>query len=455
MQSRVKLALAVVLWATVVSWPGASVDATDSGLPDFELDDGKGADGDDDYYYVNDGSDQQMQPSHKIISYAKPPAPAPPSEPFLMEDDDTSFEVMDDVDFVEHGPSVDFQRKAERMRRIMLTAFANREFQRKFGEVLPLLKVMSRTQKATLAALITAQVNSRDGHTLSLEQPFSNKMAKCALTFTLVLVAVAGTLAQTPSALRDTIWGEFPSVVLVKTPREEQYCLGAVINANHVLTSAYCVLTVGRTRIFPARLVRVFGGDIRVAPVSAHRQTRTASHIFVHEDYRPHTFEHNLAIIRLAEPFHLPSNRIEPAHIRMRIVPDGHECNLVTWYRPYVGGGEQQPGGAQEVPRQKTFGVLIRNRDICEGEQRTEQTIPESSICLNSAPQTVRLVQGDPVFCDGELTAIQSATLRIDPLETQPQLNLITTQVRFYTHWINNQLNRTQPMPVGWNPVEF
>ncbi|XP_035788720.1 neurotrophin 1-like [Anopheles albimanus] len=168
MQSRVKLSLALALWI------GAIVtSATDSGLPDFELDDGKDAEADD-YYYVNDGSDQQMQPSHKMMSYAKPPGPmgaGDATEPFLMEDDDTSFELMDDVEFVEHeGAQLDFQRKAERMRHIMLKAFANREFQRKFGEVLPLLKVMSKTQKSTLAALITAQVNSREGHTLSLEQ---------------------------------------------------------------------------------------------------------------------------------------------------------------------------------------------------------------------------------------------------------------------------------------------
>ncbi|KFB49289.1 hypothetical protein ZHAS_00017403 [Anopheles sinensis] len=181
MQSRVKLTLLVVLWIVAVLPYYPACATSDSGLPDFEMDDGK--DEADDYYYVNDGSDQQMQPSHKIISYAKPPSPArEPTdpvtpdhqpqdtlEPFLMEDDDTSFEVMDDVEFVEQG-TMDIQRKAERMKRIMLKAFANREFQRKFGEVLPLLKVMSKTQKSTLAALITAQVNSREGHTLSLEQ---------------------------------------------------------------------------------------------------------------------------------------------------------------------------------------------------------------------------------------------------------------------------------------------
>uniref|UniRef100_A0A6E8WAC1 Spaetzle domain-containing protein n=1 Tax=Anopheles coluzzii TaxID=1518534 RepID=A0A6E8WAC1_ANOCL len=214
MQSRVKLTLVVVvLWASVLLHHSRAAHAsTDSGLPDFELDDGKD-EADDEYYYVNDGTDQQMQPSHKIISYAKPPPPpsAPDagqpdaSEPFLMEDDDTSFEVMDDVDFVEQGPAMDFQRKAERMKRIMLKAFANREFQRKFGEVLPLLKVMSKTQKSTLAALITAQVNSRDGHTLSLEQVKSMFGNRPELILPLVydIANMIRTVAKKESLLHD------------------------------------------------------------------------------------------------------------------------------------------------------------------------------------------------------------------------------------------------------------
>ncbi|XP_058459561.1 neurotrophin 1 [Malaya genurostris] len=149
---------------------------SDADLPDFDFDGTKGDD-QDDYYYVSEGEDQQMQPSHKILNYNRTVGEdtgggsAPEADDgFLMEDDDTSFELMDDVDFVEDAEASNFQRKQAAMRQIMMRAFANREMQRKFGEVLPLLKVMSKQQKATLAALISAQVNSRDGHTMSLEQ---------------------------------------------------------------------------------------------------------------------------------------------------------------------------------------------------------------------------------------------------------------------------------------------
>uniref|UniRef100_A0A182SBY7 Peptidase S1 domain-containing protein n=1 Tax=Anopheles maculatus TaxID=74869 RepID=A0A182SBY7_9DIPT len=266
----------------------------------------------------------------------------------------------------------------------------------------------------------------------------------------LVLGALCGCNGQTQTVLRDTVWGEFPSVVLVKTPREHQYCLGTVLNGNHILTSAFCVLSYDRMRVFPARLVRVFGGDINVTPVSPTRQTRTGQHIFVHENYRPHTFENNIAVIRLAEPFHLPSNAIEQAHIRMRIVPDTHPCDVVTWYRPT--GTDANP--SQEVPRQQAFNVNIRNRDLCAAERRTELTVQENTICTYTT-SVMNVVQGDPMFCNGELTSIQSYTFLPPGQQPQMQPNLVSTQVRFYIHWINAQLNRTQPMPEGWNPVEF
>lgn len=155
------------------------VQCADSELPDFDFEGQKGAaDDDDDYYYVSDGEDdQQMQPSHKIMNYNRSLEDSGDDRgvgggggPLLMEDDDTSFDMMDDVDFVEDAAESNFQRKQAAMRRIMLRAFANRDMQRKFGQVLPLLKVMSKPQKATLAALISAQVNSKEGKTLSLEQ---------------------------------------------------------------------------------------------------------------------------------------------------------------------------------------------------------------------------------------------------------------------------------------------
>ncbi|XP_055631976.1 neurotrophin 1 [Toxorhynchites rutilus septentrionalis] len=143
--------------------------------PDFDFD-GQRADDQDDYYYVSEGEEeQQVQPSHKIPNYNRSAEDTGGDRGgggggFLMEDDDTSLNAMEDVDFVENAEESNFQRKKDAMRQIMTRAFANPDMQRKFAEVLPLLKVMTKTQRSTLAALISAQVNSKEGHTMSLAQ---------------------------------------------------------------------------------------------------------------------------------------------------------------------------------------------------------------------------------------------------------------------------------------------
>ncbi|KFB49288.1 AGAP006489-PA-like protein [Anopheles sinensis] len=271
-------------------------------------------------------------------------------------------------------------------------------------------------------------------------------MAKCSVVVLVLLVA--GALGQTPAELRDTVPGEFPSVVVIKTPTSRQYCLGTVLNAYHVLTAAPCVLTSDNMRIFPPRLVRVIGGDLAIMPVGLHRQTRTVEHIFVHENYRPHTNENSFAVIRLAEPFHLPSNAIEEVQIQTRILPDGHPCDVVRWFRP-AGTGEPTT-----VPRQQAFNVNIQNRDICISRRPWELTIREDLLCMELSIDDFDTIEGDLMFCDGRLAALLS--FRWTSTRNNVQTGFIAaTQPRFHIHWIDQQLNRTQPMPEGWNPVEF
>uniref|UniRef100_A0AAG5DBT2 Peptidase S1 domain-containing protein n=1 Tax=Anopheles atroparvus TaxID=41427 RepID=A0AAG5DBT2_ANOAO len=263
----------------------------------------------------------------------------------------------------------------------------------------------------------------------------------------LVLLAAGGLAQQT--TLRSTVPGEFPSVVVIKTPRDRQFCLGTVLNANHVLTSAPCVLTDDSMRIFPPRLVHVSGGDLLILPIHYQRQTRTAEHIFVHENYRPHTRENNLAVIRLAEPFHLPSNAIEEVQIQMRILPDNHPCDVVRMLQP----GDTEPTSARV---QQAFNVNIRNRDVCIERRPWELTIREDLLCMELTTGTgFNTVEGDPMFCDGRQAAILSFRWNSNRGGGESTTHLAATQIRFHIHWIHQQLNRTHPMPPGWNPVNF
>uniref|UniRef100_A0A182K7H5 Peptidase S1 domain-containing protein n=1 Tax=Anopheles christyi TaxID=43041 RepID=A0A182K7H5_9DIPT len=259
-------------------------------------------------------------------------------------------------------------------------------------------------------------------------------MVKVALASILLLGAIIGCQSQTGNVVRNVIFGEFPSVVYISTPRHQR-CLGTVINGNHVLTSGSCVMTNGAASIYPARLVQVFGGDLSATSPVVTRQTRTAEHIFVHENYRVNSNDNNVAVIRLTEPFHLPSNGIEEAHIRMRIVPQGHQCDVVR-------------GSLTGTPVLEAYNVQIRNRNLCEqcciGLFRDESNMCSENISIENHS----ILAGDPLFCDGELTAVAN-------LLTTTIVQVHFTQIRFLTHWLHHQLNRTQPMPEGWNPNDY
>ncbi|XP_035788726.1 plasma kallikrein-like [Anopheles albimanus] len=276
------------------------------------------------------------------------------------------------------------------------------------------------------------------------------------LSVALVLVGLVGpALVQGQTPAQDTVWGEFPSVVLIKTPDLNRYCVGTVVHAHHVLTSGTCVMDFRQgpaaSRIYPARLVRVMGGDISIIPVANTRQTRTAQHIFVHENFRVTTGEHDLAVIRLTEPFHLPSNTLEVATMRMRITPNSQLCYWVTWL-PELGAN------AQNLPRQQKVPASVYDRDQCNVVQRTgawEVMVREEQICTlwQNTPNEL-FNPGDPLFCAGELTAVHGFTWTTGTGATASKY-LIGTQVRFASHWIQAQFNRTQPMPAGWNPYLY
>nr|XP_040223361.1 uncharacterized protein LOC120949860 isoform X2 [Anopheles coluzzii] len=260
-------------------------------------------------------------------------------------------------------------------------------------------------------------------------------MGKAVLTSIVLLGAILGCRAQAETVVRNVGFGEYSSVVFVSTPRHQR-CMGTVINANHVLTSGTCVMTDGQARIYPARLVLVVGGDLSVTNPVVTQQTRVAQHIFVHEHFRPRSNDNNVAIIRLAEPFHLPSNAIEEAHIRMRIVPQGHQCDVV---RATLTGS----------PVLQAYNIQIRNRNLCD-DCCVLWIRDESSLCTEEITISDSLLQGDSMFCDGELTAIAAHTASDGQIR-----RFYFNQVRFFTHWIQQQLIRTQPMPEGWNPNDY
>lgn len=83
---------------------------------------------------------------------------------------DSAFDEFLDiiVDPSEQGPNI--QQKETRVKGKLVRAWKNPNMQRKFAEVLPILKVMTSEQKIALAALVSAQVGAKQGRELNLDQ---------------------------------------------------------------------------------------------------------------------------------------------------------------------------------------------------------------------------------------------------------------------------------------------
>ncbi|XP_039434105.2 trypsin-2-like, partial [Culex pipiens pallens] len=236
-----------------------------------------------------------------------------------------------------------------------------------------------------------------------------------------------------------TLQRSVPSYVFIRT-ETRQRCGGAVIDESHIVTLAQCVLD-GNFHVFNPRLVRVFAGDLLWFPASATRQMRLASVIYVHPNFKAHTLENDIAICRLQEPFNLPSNHIEQAFRRTRIVGNDHVCQSVGWRT--VDG----------VSLQATIPMPIRDRDVCN-HVRYLEPVTERMICAgNLLAQGVAPCPGNigsVLFCDGEATGLLSFGMNCVTANDPPTF----TQIRYFNNWIDQQLTRTDVPLMNWSPLD-
>lgn len=82
------------------------------------------------------------------------------------------------------------------------------------------------------------------------------------------------------------IVGEFPSAVAIRsigTPMQP-LCGGTVLDRQHILTSAQCVLNAQNQLINPF-WYNVIGGDLNIIRATSRRVERRVDRIFVHPNY--------------------------------------------------------------------------------------------------------------------------------------------------------------------------
>uniref|UniRef100_A0A182NJ07 Peptidase S1 domain-containing protein n=1 Tax=Anopheles dirus TaxID=7168 RepID=A0A182NJ07_9DIPT len=241
-------------------------------------------------------------------------------------------------------------------------------------------------------------------------------------------------------------WGQFPSAVSINTTFN-LHCGGSVVDRQHVLTAAQCLFNANYRLIDPY-WITVRAGDIALAPVGARRQTRRVSHIFVHPQFNIRTLEHDVAVLRLDQPFVLPSNTINLANRTRRIVPNGVTCQFAGW------GASTNAVTAPVNVLQRFLPLVVNDRDTCNQATMHSGRVLESHLCAgntgasnNAAPCHGNA--GTGLYCDRALVGTLSFGINCGLANNPP----IFTQVRFYNDWIDRQFNATQGQQAGWTPA--
>lgn len=98
---------------------------------------------------------------------------------------------------------------------------------------------------------------------------------------------------------RETVPGEFPSVVSIQTPvTAHSHCNGVIVNANHVITSCRCVYNTTNHLLNPFWL-RIIAGDLNIVVPSYRRFTTEVIRIYPHPLFNPETNANDIAVLRV------------------------------------------------------------------------------------------------------------------------------------------------------------
>ncbi|XP_052890612.1 trypsin-like [Anopheles moucheti] len=232
--------------------------------------------------------------------------------------------------------------------------------------------------------------------------------------------------------------GAYPAQVAVQIGTTT-FCGGSILNQNHILTAAGCVLDANNNLI-AANQVTVRAG---VLTVDQNAPALAVNRIFPHPQYNPWTFENDIAVMRLTNNIVFPqlaNPNMAPAELNHRIVRDADICQVLGWnWLPT----------AQTVPLQ-VLNVAYGSRATCTAQHQgmlrdsmacTELTVNTHGICAAN--------RGGGLYCNDLLTGVISFGFGCGTNVTYT----VHTQVRYYHNWIQQQFVRTDIPVAGPTPL--
>ncbi|XP_058121374.1 anionic trypsin-2-like [Anopheles ziemanni] len=274
-------------------------------------------------------------------------------------------------------------------------------------------------------------------------------MQKLVLIGVLLAVAQAapdGGPRVTGGAL--TVPGQFPSAVIIETPYIAQNCMGTVVNRQHVLTAASCVMNPTTFAMINPFWLRVIAGDINIVQPTIRREVRNVSRSYVHPNYNRLTDGNNLAVLRVDLPFSEFHNTIEPALMNERLLPDNTQCEFAGW------GATANQVTAAVRPAQYVITQPLLTTAQCNAANVHNNRVQQTMVCAGALAQNPNAVclgnMGGGLYCNGRLTGVLAFGMGCG-VANQPGVYM---DVRQYAQWIQQQFTRTDNPPPGWVPPQ-